>query len=666
MTSRATQVCIVGAGPRGLSVLERLCANARRLPGRSTAAPHLLVHVVDPCAPGAGRVWRTEQPAELLMNTVSSQITLFTDDSVRIDGPIERGPSLYEWAASVASGQTGRDLPPAVLAEARALGPDDYSTRSFYGHYLAACFDRVVAGAPAHVRVVTHATLAVALDDGDRPGDAFDGDRPRQTVRLADGTVLADLDAVVLAQGHLPSRPSAAQARTARLARTHGLTYLPPANPADLDLSALEPGTGVLLRGMGLNFFDYMALLSTGRGGRFVPDRTAGPGALAYLPSGAEPHLFAFSRRGVPYQARGENEKGAAGRHLPRLLTVELVERLRADPQRPLRFREDLWPLIRREVETVFYGTLLDQFGRSDERADLELRYLALADDAGTSALLDEVGIDPALRFDWDRVLHPLRGLTFPDRTAFNDWVLRYLDADAREARRGNVSGPLKAALDVLRDLRNEIRLAVDHGGLDGASHQQELQGWYTPVNAFLSIGPPARRIEEMAALVRAGVLRLTGPDTRVDLDVREHCFVARSAAVPDVPVRTRVLVEARMPEPDLRRTGDALLLDLLDRGQCRPFAIRGASGTRHETGALAVTARPYRLTDVDGRVHPRRFAYGVPTEGVHWVTAAGIRPGVDSVTLGDSDAIARAVLGQDAPAGQPAVVARPLAELPA
>jgi len=34
-----------------------------------------------------------------------------------------------------------------------------------------------------------------------------------------------------------------------------------------------------------------------------------------------------------------------------------------------------------------------------------------------------------------------------------------------------------------------------------------------------------------------------------------------------------------------------------------------------------------------------------VPTESVHWVTAAGIRPGVNSVILGDADAIARSSL---------------------
>jgi hypothetical protein len=50
-------------------------------------------------------------------------------------------------------------------------------------------------------------------------------------------------------------------------------------------------------------------------------------------------------------------------------------------------------------------------------------------------------------------------------------------------------------------------------------------------------------------------------------------------------------------------------------------------------------------VLDAEDRPHPRRFAFGVPTETVHWVTAAGIRPGVDSVILGDADAIARSCL---------------------
>ena len=99
-------------------------------------------------------------------------------------------------------------------------------------------------------------------------------------------------------------------------------------------------------------------------------------------------------------------------------------------------------------------------------------------------------------------------------------------------------------------------------------------------------------------------------------------------------------LIEARLPEPDVRRTADPLLARLLADGGCRPHTADG-----YETGGLDVSPSPYHLIEADGGRHPRRFAVGVPTEGVHWVTAAGARPGVGSVTLADTDAVARAAL---------------------
>ena len=93
----------------------------------------------------------------------------------------------------------------------------------------------------------------------------------------------------------------------------------------------------------------------------------------------------------------------------------------------------------------------------------------------------------------------------------------------------------------------------------------------------------------------------------------------------------------------------------MLDTDQCSSYCIPDAYGTNYETGGLAVTERPYRVVDAQGQAHPRRFAYGVTSEAVHWVTAAGIRPGVDSVKLGDSDVIARAVLALGAVAHVPA-----------
>ncbi|MEU0966951.1 FAD/NAD(P)-binding protein [Streptomyces sp. NPDC005917] len=597
--SARVAVALVGAGPRGTSVLERLCASAPELlpPGA-----HLTVHVIDPAPPGPGRVWRTTQSAELLMNTVASQVTLFTDDSVDCSGPILPGPSLHEWAAG-------------------ELGPDDYPTRAHYGRYLEWVFARTVSGAPEAVRVETHRARAVRLADDP------DG---RQTLTLEDGRTLPGLAAVVLAQGHLPATASPEDRGHRAHAARHGLRHIPPANPADVDLTPIAPGEPVLLRGLGLNFFDHLALLTTGRGGRFA--RTPA-GGLRYTPSGREPRLYAGSRRGVPYQARGDNAKGPYGRHTPLLLTPEVIAGLRksADSGEAPDFLAEVWPLVAKEVETVYYTALTCD-------PDLTERFLAADGRRQETAVLDESGVPEADRWSWERLQRPYREREFADVTDWRDWLLGHLREDAAQAALGNVHGPLKAALDVLRDLRNEIRLVVDHGGLSGASRRAHLDGWYTPLNAFLSIGPPRRRVEELTALLEAGVVEVLGPGLEVGRE--DGAWVARSPEVPGSAVRVTTLIEARLPEPDLRRTADELLAGLLHEGACRPHRVDG-----HETGGLDVTPRPYRLIDRQGRPHPRRFAVGVPTEGVHWVTAAGARPGVDSVTLSDADAVARAVL---------------------
>ncbi|MGW1404119.1 FAD/NAD(P)-binding protein [Streptomyces sp. NPDC002405] len=635
MNADHLRVCIVGAGPRGLSVLERICANERAAP----SPRRVTIHLVDPCRPGAGRVWRTDQSRLLLMNTVASQVTVFTDDTVTMKGPVEPGPDLYEWTRSVVLASPPDRFSAATYAEARALHPDAYPTRAFYGSYLEDAYRRIKERAPVNCRIAEHRTHAVALrDQSDAPGGP-------QVLMLADGTRLRGLDAVVLAQGHLPLRPSAEESTWTRAAARNGLTYIRPANPADLDLRAIPPGQTVLMRGLGLNFFDGMALLTLGRGGRFARHS----GRMVYLPSGREPRIHAGSRRGVPHHARGENEKGPSGRHEPRLLTPETIDglrRRRLDGE-PVRFCTDLWPLISLEVESVYYETLLRTEGQAPKASAFVPAYLAATTAQDRERLLDSYGIDPGRRWNWELIQRPTQDRRFPSRASFQRWLLGHLAEDIRQARAGNVNGPLKAALDVLRDLRNEVRLAVDHGCLDGDSHRDELTGWYTPLNAFLSIGPPVSRIEELRALIEAGVVQLLGPGTRISLSTQENraAFEATADGVDAEPVRASVLIEARLPEPDLRRTADPLLHYLLTTGQAAPYRIEGAGETAYETGGLAVTERPYRTVDARGRAHPRRFAYGVPTESVHWVTAAGIRPGVDSVTLGDSDAIARAVL---------------------
>jgi uncharacterized NAD(P)/FAD-binding protein YdhS len=135
------------------------------------------------------------------------------------------------------------------------------------------------------------------------------------------------------------------------------------------------------------------------------------------------------------------------------------------------------------------------------------------------------------------------------------------------------------------------------------------------------------------------------GPGMRVEPAPGGTGFLVSSAQVPGCEIEVSALIEARLPETDVRASTDPLLRRMLSRGQARPYRIPEAAGGAYETGGLAVTRKPYRLVDRAGQAHPRRFALGVPTEAVHWATAAGIRPGVDSVILGDADAVARACL---------------------
>lgn len=608
------RVCVVGVGPRGASLLERICANAPEF-GRS-----VVVHLVERGEAGPGAVWRRDQAPHLLMNTVACQITGFVDDSVRCAGPIVKGPTLYEWAKQLAEGLIPGDHPEAVVEEARALGPDDYPTRAFHGHYLAWFVELTVACAPGLVTVHTHTGEAVALDD------CVDG----QVVTLADGTRLGGLDGVALALGHGDLMASESEARLAAFAERNDLLFLPPGNPADCTLDEIEPGMPIAVLGLGLAFFDHLALLTLGRGGAFT--RTAG--GLAYRPSGREPILHVGSRRGIPYHARGANQKGAHGRHAARFLTPSVIAALRsrAVAGAPVTFRDDIWPLLDMEVRSVYYEKLIG--GQAGRR--FVTRYV---DGEPESDLLDAFEIPPRLRWNWERLARPQGDRRFADRGQFTDWLLTHLRADVRQARQGNVDGPLKAALDVLRDLRNEIRLVVDHGGITGASYRDELEGWYAPLNAYLSMGPPAHRIEELIALIEAGVVRPLGARTTVRPG--DGVFLAESAEVPGGPVAVRGVIAARLPETDVRRSANPLLRHLVDGGAGAPYRIGD-----YETGALAVSERPYHVLDRAGAPHPARFAFGIPLEGAHWVTSAGIRPGVGSVTLEDADAIARALLG--------------------
>lgn len=220
----AAVLVIVGAGPRATGLLERIAANAPEL---WNGERELRIHLVDPHPPGPGRIWRHEQSPLLRMNSMAEDVTMFTDETSTIDGPVRPGPSLAEWAAQF-SGRGPRLAPytdpadpadPDVLAELRALEPADFPARRAQSAYLDWVFRRALAELPPSVTVISHRTTATTVTG------APDGP---QRVHLADRAAPLTADLVILAQGHLGSAPAAEHRDRATFARRHGHFHLPP------------------------------------------------------------------------------------------------------------------------------------------------------------------------------------------------------------------------------------------------------------------------------------------------------------------------------------------------------------------------------------------------------------------------------------------------------
>lgn len=614
-------IAILGAGPRGVGILERIAMNFVNSESR------LVVHLVDPHPVGAGRIWRLDQSPLLRLNSMAGDVTMFTDETSTIDGPISRGPSLIEWAELV---RTGRITDVAidddiVAAELRGLVVASFPTRRLHSFYLDWFYRRARSALPASVTVVEHESIATAVHDGDR-----------QRVDLANGNVI-DADVVIYALGHIDSKPREEHRDLRQFAERNELLYVPPAFTADADTTAIEPGDDVIVRGMGLASVDLVVLLTEGRGGRF---RAAEGGGLDYLPSGLEPKLHLGSRRGVPYHSKISSTLQAppAARRFFTSETAAALER----SHDTIGFIDDAWPLIAKELLWGYYHELF--VGHPDRVASTWAEFSpAIVRSAWNSEQLraDVAAAVPDARdrLDLEQLDRPLAGLRFDSAAELQAHVRSYIEDDlvARSSPRDSATLALFSAL---------LYSMFDLGGIIDSpkwtprSRAEELTKWWLNYFSFIASGPPAHRLEELLALSRAGVVDFLGAGLRVEADAASGTFIATSASL-DGAVAARILIEARLPETDVATTDNPLLRSLLDSGAGSEELVADASYSG-STGRIRVD-RASRPLGADGTPHPARFAVGANTSAPF--VGAFARPRTNAVSFRENDRVARAAL---------------------
>lgn len=616
------QVAIIGAGPRGLAVAERLI----NLADDDT---QLDVQIYDPYAIG-GRVWDPSilQNKYFLMNTVIGQITLFTDESIENGGTPYPGPTMMQWLAQDAQTFLANhsEFDAHYKHEATQLTKSgDFASRGMMGVYSAWFFDWLTR------RVRHHQTLNFtqqAVKNVVKIGTIFQ-------LELADGAqILADH--VVMALGHSDDQLTEEEAAFETYAARHHLKYVAPTHPSEADLSDFDEHDRVIMRGLGLSFFDYVAALSLGKGGIFSRDNT---GELVYHPSGHEPHVIAGSRGGFPLHARGVNEKLTGELYQPLFFTSSALNELRALGNGHITY-DSFEKLV---VKELTYKYWLNRLASKDsqltaDQAEKLKKALATGDNLNETA--KQFGLDKFPDFDIALIRNPARDL--PDNVDYQAWFLQYLSANVKDARLGNKSAPYAGTFDILRDLRDLVRdvIAQDYFSADD---YEKFMTHFKPLEIRVSVGPPLERVEQLKALIEAGIFEITAADIKVTTVAGK--FVAHD--IRGQEFQGNAMIEARLGATDLAISSNPLIAALRDNGTfVQPIRTR-ENGATYKLGAANVDRQTFEVIDASGRTIPHLYLYGITLEGLKWFGTVIPRPGVNTVILREGAWIAKRILSQ-------------------
>lgn len=607
--------CVVGGGPRGLALIERLISKY------NFGDKKISIHWFDDALHGPGRIWNPYKPTYFLMNTVCSQLSAFPDESTGFNDGYISGPTMYAWLTSNSSLHwlTGDE---ELLRQRENIFENSYPSRSLYGAYLSWAAEKIISTKSDNISLVII---------NDRVKEFVKVGSKRKVTTSSGNSY--EYDYIMLALGHINSSMNENEILKKNEFASYDVYYIP-SGDADINrVSKIKKGKNALFFGIGLTFFDYMESLTAQRGGEFVEDEL---GVLNYKASGNEPKIFITSRTGVPYHARGYNEKKPDERWEPRFITEKIIASLQENTGNEVSFGKDLWDKIVKEIELAY--TISELNDQKYEESIIEA--ISLGGEFYKNKR-KSLGLSP-YGFPWEKVLHPkIVNQTCYSLDEYQKLALSYLQSDIEDASGGNKSNPFKCALDVLRDIRNEVRLSIQSGGISDRSYQDEINYFYTPMNAFLSIGPPVQRIKELSAIVRCGIAKIIPPNNFYNYDKNERIMSIGFKEPFFQPIKIDYVIDARQQKFIMSKSTDLLMKNSIKQGVLSSHIY--SSGI--ESGAIDISHQSFNIIDVNGVIDKKVFCYGVPTEGITWGTAATIRPFVNSAILQDAEKIVNKII---------------------
>lgn len=610
------KIILVGAGPRGLVAAERIIEQQRV----TKRFDHLKIVMIDPYGVG-GRVWPVDQPHELIMNTTPDYITLFTAAPNKVHGPLVSGTNLYEWAKSGAYDfirEHDYQNQDKLLTEVEMLQYNGYASRSLYGAYQQWFYEYLQTRLDQTMELrVLKETVKMVIPQNNG-------------YVVKTGSLLLPANAVIMALGHNENELTDEQQKLNDFAENQRLHYVTPTQPQEYDFSNLQPKQSVILRGLGLSFFDAVTMLTRGRGGNYHRDSADN---LVYEASGREPLIIAGSRRGYPLHGKGLSDRPSSTHAVPHFLTTDWIKsHLDQDMS-----GQEFIDRVHYEVEYAYYERLIKKNYPQINASKLLNEFIK---SNNPDEVIQQSEIDVRDYFNWQELVDPQSKPQF-------DSVEEYLEHDVETAKQGLTNGPYAGAMAMYHDLYDQIRLVVDGQKLTDDDYLKFLLGQLNHEHSFLSVGPPMIRIEELRALLDAGIVKLLGSGMKVDINEETGKFQTWSQQNPGQKYESSYLVEARLPQVNAQTTKNPLIKQLLSNRIAYQHQLQLSGDKRQKTGAVYVDVQTERISQE--HINRHLYFWGVPTEGRHWLMTASPHPGINDVVLRTADLIVTEIFRDNA-----------------
>ncbi|MBB6325797.1 hypothetical protein FHS59_001412 [Algoriphagus iocasae] len=560
--TKIQKIAIVGLGPKGLYGLERLLANLGRLEASFPVEIHLF-NKSDSF--GAGDIYRTDQPAYLLMNYANGHISMWPEEDPAPN--VTRPKSFVQWL----------EMHQLEYPESNAY---TFSSRCTVGRYLSGGFEELLQNCPESISITKHVgTVSDIKKDGEQYQVKFRGLNSGQEM------IIDNFQHILIASGHPCVNDPESHLKE---------NYIDFIYPITKRLQDIASGSKVAIKGMGLTFIDAILALTEGRKGKFELNSN---NTLTYVRSGEEPEkIFPFSNSGLLMIPRG-NTYGKPS-YRPTYFNKQNLDNLKPKDEK-FDFEKELLPLIEKEYKVVYYSKKLQQRGRT----------LNISEDfkkvESQIQRFHEIFPEEE-RFDFQSFIRP----QLPHKN-LQKGTLNSLQISIEEAQIGIDKSAFAATADLWRHLSDLFSELYQFGGLKPQSQKNFLLKYAGHLNR-ISYGPPIENMKKLLALGEADLIDFSFSQSPTISFGRKTILTNPTKE----SVSADYLIDARIPKIRLTECTDMLYGNLLKRELITPFVNRQIGSKGFQPGCLAIDKKGHP-TDKSGQKNSSLTFTGTPTEGI-------------------------------------------------